>query len=441
MISYEKNLIKILKLSEKEAYNLNHKYIGTEHFLLAILKSNNEIKNILNKYSIDYENIYNEIKKIKIKSKTNNLIYTPLLKRLLIISNESGIVNTKNLFIKLLENGEGIAFSLINNNIDIRKIYKELLNYNNLQYGINLNKNIREERLIGRKKEFNEIIEILSRKNKSNPILVGKAGVGKTALIEELAYKINKKEVPKNLLNKQIISINISELLSGTRYRGEFEEKLNNIIKEFEVNNNLILFIDEIHLIVGAGSAEGAIDAANILKPALARNKIKCIGATTEEEYNKSIVKDKALNRRFHKVIINEPTIEETINILNKSKKYYEKYHNVHINKKQIELIVNLSNKYLKEKYNPDKSFDLLDKICTKTKLLNNDYSNNTRLKIEKLQKEKYQLLKNKQFKKAIDINKKIINIKNNKSIINVNNKLIENCFDITENNLGFKTS
>ncbi len=446
MINYDYELIKILKGSEIEANNLNYKYIGTEHFILSILKNSNEIKKICNKYNLTYDIFFNEVKNIKVKSNTDILLYTPLFKRILLMSCEDNIINSKKVFLRLIENGEGIAFTILNNlNIDIRKLYKDLINDNKITYGINLNEEnkLYHENVIAREKELNEIIEILCRKNKNNPILIGPAGVGKTALVEELAYRINEKKVPEELLNKKIISVNLAELISGTRYRGEFEEKMQVLIKEFESNPNLILFIDEIHTLVGAGGAEGAIDASNIMKPYLARNKIKCIGATTLEEYNKTILVDKALNRRFYKIEINEPSINDTIDILKNTKKYYEDFHHVSINNDQIKLIVNLSHKYLKNKYEPDKSLDILDKICTKAKLLNDNKNNYIKdLKIKELLNEKENSIRNKNFKKATKINNEIKKLRAKKDKISVSNTFIKECFDIKNNNyIGFKTN
>ena len=448
MITYDNELIKYLKNSEIEAINLNYKYVGTEHFILSILKNDNDIKKICNKLNLTYDNFYNEVKSIKLKSKSNIILYTPLLKRILLMSSEDGKVTVKKVFCRLIENGEGIAFTILSNlNIDIRKLYKELNDSNNkLSYGINLNEEnkLYHEKVICREKEINEIIEILCRKNKNNPILIGPAGVGKTAIVEELAYRINEKKVPDELLNKKIISINLAELISGTRYRGEFEEKMQNMIKEFESNPNLILFIDEIHTLVGAGGAEGAIDASNIMKPYLARNKLKCIGATTNEEYNKSILNDKALNRRFYPIEIKEPSFNETIDILKNTKKYYEDYHNVSINNEQIKLIVTLSKKYLKNKFEPDKSLDILDKICTKAKLMNYKEKNDKKnLKLNSLLKEKEKSIKNKDFKNATKLNNEIIKLKSKSNKIIVNNMFIKDCFNIENSNynIGFKTN
>lgn len=442
MNKYNETLIKILKCSEKEALNLNHQYIGTEHFILSILKIDNEIKDILNNSNITYNKYLNEINKLMINNKKNDLIsYTPLFKKILISLNKNKDITSKDVFIEILEYGEGIGITILNNlNIDLNKLYNELINKNDYEYGINLNEYVKNkdyEPITGREKELENLIEILLRKNKNNPLLIGEPGIGKTALVESLAYKINNKDVPNELLNKKIISINISKIVSGTRYRGEFEEKLHKLIEHFEQNNNLIIFFDEIHTIVGAGGAEGAIDASNIIKPYIARNKLKIIGATTTKEYYKSIYNDGALNRRFQTITIKEPSEQETLNILLNSKKYYEKYHNVHITNKQLETIVKLSTKYIKDKYNPDKSLDMLDKICSKIKYKSYNTTNN--IKIDELEKQKLIFIKSKEYKKAKQISNKINN--HNTFKIKLDNDTIYESFNITKKNtFGFSS-
>lgn len=413
MIEYDENLIKALKQSEKEAIKLKHNFIGTEHLIIGVLSINNEISNILKK-EINKKEYIKEINKyIKKDSKITIPSYTPLLKKIILESVKDNKITLKNVLLNIIKNNDGIAITILNNqNIDINKIYKKLLNETNLKYGINLNNKVKNQtyNITGRDKELNELIEALCKKDKSNAILIGEAGVGKTAIVEALAKKINNNDVPEYLKNKQIIELTMSSIVSGTRYRGEFEEKIEKIISEFESNEDLILFIDEIHTMVGAGGAEGAIDASNILKPYLARNKIKCIGATTVNEYSKTISKDKALNRRFQIIKVNEPTKEETLNILKNTKKYYEKYHNVKINNKDLKFIIEITDKD-KTKKNPDKSLELLDLLCTKTKI------NDTTIKKEtnKLLTTKIELLKNKKFKEAKSIDKKINNLKINK--------------------------
>lgn len=442
MSKYNETLIKILKSSEKEALNLNHQYIGTEHFILSILKIDNEIKDILNNSNITYNNYLNEINKLMINNKKSNLIsYTPLFKKILISQNKNKDITPKDVFIEILEYGEGIGITILNNlNINLNKLYNELINKNDYEYGINLNEYVKNkdyEPITGREKELENLIEILLRKNKNNPLLIGEPGIGKTALVESLAYKINNKDVPNELLNKKIISINISKIVSGTRYRGEFEEKLHKLIEHFEQNSNLIIFFDEIHTIVGAGRAEGAIDASNIIKPYIARNKLKIIGATTTKEYYKSIYNDGALNRRFQTIVLKEPTPQETLNILLNSKKYYEKYHNVHITNKQLKTIVDLSTKYIKDRYNPDKSLDMLDKICSKIKY--KSYSTSNNIKINELERQKLIFIKNKDYKKAKQISNKINN--HNTFKIKLDNNTIYESFNIAKKNtFGFSS-
>lgn len=372
-----KEVILIAGLEMKE---LKHPYIGSEHLLLGILKHNNIISRKLKNYNLTYNKFKEEIIKTigKGTKESKYLLYTPLLKRILNNVSDYKEVTVKDLFNSLLSEGDGIAIRLlISMNIDIDKLInikekpkKELKIIN--KYGINLNEkalNNEIDPVIGREKETERLIEILSRRCKNNPILVGKAGVGKTAIVENLSRKIINGEVPLFLRNKKIISIDLSSLVAGTKYRGEFEEKINRLIKEVELNDDIILFIDEVHCIVGAGGAEGAIDASNILKPALARGKIRLIGATTTDEYKKYIEKDEALKRRFQNIEILEPTKNMTKKILYKLKPLYEKYHNVIIDNKIIDYIVNQSDKYIKDRCEPDKSIDILDEVCAKTSL------------------------------------------------------------------------
>lgn len=437
MIEYDENLIKVLKQSEREAIKLKHNFIGTEHLIIGVLSLNNDISNILKK-EINKKNFIKDINKyIKKDTKITIPSYTPLLKKIILDSVEDNTITLKNVLLNIIKNNDGIAITILNNqNVNINKIYKKLLNETKLKYGVNLNEKVktRDYNITGRDKELNELIEALCKKDKSNAILIGEAGVGKTAIVEALAIKINNDDVPDILKNKQIIELTMSSIVSGTRYRGEFEEKIEKIINEFENNEELILFIDEIHTMVGAGGAEGAIDASNILKPYLARNKIKCIGATTINEYNRTISKDKALNRRFQIIKVNEPTNEETLNILKNTKKYYEKFHNVKITNKDLKFIIDTTSKD-KTKMNPDKSLELLDLLCTKTKI------NNTSIKEEtnKLLTIKIDLLKNKKFKEAKFIDKKINNLKLNKLKLDKTN--IKESFNINSYThfIGFK--
>ena len=389
--NFEESARKVLVSAKEEMMNLNHPYVSSEHLLLAILKRDNDVSIKLKQYKLTYKIFKEEvIKAIGIGSKQSEFfLYTPLLKRVIenasvdAKDNNDGIVTINHLFESLLEEGEGVAIRiLISMNIDIDDLYNSFsyrLNTSKSnkkllleELGIDLNKKALKGKLdpvVGRDKEIKRVLEILTRRTKNNPILIGDAGVGKTAIVEELANMIVRGDAPLSLRNKRIISLDMGSCVAGTKYRGEFEERVNKILKEIEENNNIILFIDEIHTLVGAGGAEGAIDASNIFKPALARGTLHCIGATTVSEYKKYIEEDSALERRFQKVYIEEPDKKTTIDILNNLKDIYIGYHNVTIEKDIIELIVNLSAKYIHNRHEPDRSIDILDEVCAKASL------------------------------------------------------------------------
>ena len=379
------NLKDILTESERERFKLKHPYVGSEHLFLAMLKSKNELSSYLKKYNVTYSTFKNELINVVghcTKDNPSNL-YTPLLRK--IIKRYESKNNTSSditipLFISILDEGEGIAIRiLLKMNIDLDEIYfklKENTKINEMEVsskiGILLNNSVnKEERVIGRDEEINKIILTLTRKKKCNPILLGNAGVGKSAIVEELTRRIIKGLVPEKLKNNKVIMIEMGSLISGTKYRGEFEERLNNLIREVINNKKTILFIDEIHTMIGAGGAEGAINAGDILKPYLARGDIKCIGATTEKEYNNSILKDKALARRFDVINVNEPNKEEMKELLYGIKKEYEQFHGIKISNSSLDEIVELSDCYLKNLSNPDKSIDLLDSSCAYAKMNN----------------------------------------------------------------------
>ena len=435
---------KILKDAEEERKNLSHPYVGSEHLLLAILKNKSKTKEILEDYGLTYKKFRQELIDIVGIPKKNievNL-YTPLLKRILSSAlsdakeNNKGVVTESHLIVALLDEGEGIAIRImIGMNINIDDLYDELrvkpqdIKKEKLEIfniGRVLNDRVDEfDEVIGRDKEINEVIEVLLRKKKSNPLLIGPAGVGKTAIVEELAKRINAKDVPFPLLNKKIIDLPMGDLVSGTKYRGEFEERLTKIIKEVIKNKDIILFIDEVHTMVNAGGAEGAINAGDILKPYLARGELKVIGATTTEEYERFIAKDKALERRFETIFVKEPTLDETKEILLGLKSSYENHHNIKITNKNIDDIVFLANKYLFKKKNPDKTIDLLDSICAYVKRKNILKEDLIALeqKVEALTKQKEKYVLDNLFDKALDtclklneIEQEINALKQNKS-------------------------
>ena len=403
---------KALTIAKEDMNNLKHPFVGSEHLLLGILSLKNDLTKKLKKYNLTYKSFKDELIKIVGTGKENNnwYLYTPLLKRVLervvIDSKETNEeITITNLFLSILNEGEGVAYRLLlGMNIDVEKIYcdistnvkrkrtKKLLIE---EIGVDLNKEVKKNNIdpvYGRDNETNRLIEVLSRRTKNNPVLVGNAGVGKTAIVENLSRKIVNSDVPRNLLNKRIISLDMGSLISGTKYRGEFEEKLKKIINEVIDNDDIILFIDEIHTIRGAGGAEGAVDASNILKPFLARGKVRIIGSTTISEYTKYIENDKALDRRFQKILVEEPNKKNLKNILSNLKEIYESYHGVIIDDEIIDEIINLSSKYIYDRYEPDRSIDVLDEVSSKVSLR-----------------------ETKEEKELIKLNKDIINIKNKK--------------------------
>ena len=407
----------ILTHAKKEMYELKHPYIGSEHLLLAILKGKNDISKKLLEYNLNYDKFKSEIIKVVGKGTKESewFLYTPLLKRIIenaILDskdNNSGNVTVEHLFSSMLEEGEGVAIRImLGMNIDLEELYNEF-SYKLVskprgkknkkllleELGVDLTEKALKGELdpvIGRDKEIKRVLEILSRRTKNNPLLIGEAGVGKTAIVEELSKMISTGDVPMSLKNKRIISLDMATTVAGTKYRGEFEERIRKILKEIEENDDIILFIDEIHTLVGAGGAEGAIDASNIFKPALARGKLRCIGATTIDEYKKFIESDGALERRFQKVLVEIPNKKVVRDILMKLKGIYEKFHLVKISDEIIDLIIELSEKYIYDRNQPDKAIDLLDEVCAKVSLTESKEFK----KYNSLNKELKEVLKNK---------------------------------------------
>ena len=420
---------KVLINARKEMYELKHPYIGSEHLLLAILKDKNSVSKKLEQYKLTYDILKQEIIKIVgVGSRESEwFLYTPLLKRIIENAiadskeNNNSNVTIEHLFTGILEEGEGVAIRImLGMNIDIEELYNDfsikLISKSRTkknkkllleELGIDLTKKALNNELdpvIGRDKEIKRVLEILSRRTKNNPILIGEAGVGKTAIVEELSKMIVSGNVPISLKNKRIISLDMASTVAGTKYRGEFEERIRKILKEIEENEDIILFIDEIHTLVGAGGAEGAIDASNIFKPALARGKLRCIGATTTDEYKKYIEADGALERRFQKLIIETPNKKVVKNILMNLKEIYEQFHMVKLDEEIIDLIIDLSEKYIYDRNQPDKSIDLLDEVCAKVSLTESKELkkyNVLNLELKNILKEKNEAIVNNLFDKA----------------------------------------
>ncbi len=363
----------IFELSVMEAKMLGHNYVGTEHMLLALLKEKECIGcRILMEKGIDYNLVFKEI---------INLLGGNNAGKEANQSGNVGSMNSQNQDIPTLE-----------------------------QYGTDLTKEARENRLdpvIGRNKEVERIIQILSRRTKNNPVLIGDPGVGKTAIIEGLAQKIISGDIPSTLQNKRIMTLEMGNLLAGAKYRGEFEDRVKKIVEELKANKDIIIFIDELHNLAGAGGAEGAIDASNIMKPALARGEIQVIGATTIDEYRKHIEKDSALERRFQTVMVDEPNTEDSVKILYGLRDRYEAHHKVKITDEAIKAAVELSHRYITDRYLPDKAIDLIDEASSRVRLrkyMEPDDIKELKDKLAKIAMEKEEAVANQNFEKAAKI-------------------------------------
>ncbi|MGL4741423.1 MAG: ATP-dependent Clp protease ATP-binding subunit [Sarcina sp.] len=400
---------KVIEESKNISKELKHGYVGTEHLLLGLYRAHTRSRKFLEDIEILENDVLELIKSyIGIGDFEYNLLDIPFTPRSKKILDESVLESRKNggqysspehILLTLLKDKEGVAYIILYNlNANFTKLRKSLKDYLNedifiseikrkeegrkkrekkdipilLKYGVDLTAKACEKELdpvIGREEETQRVLEILCRRTKNNPCLIGEPGVGKTAIVEGLAQKIIEGNIPANLRDKVIVSLDLTSMVAGAKYRGEFEDRLKNVIKELKKNPDVILFIDEIHTIVGAGGAEGAIDASNILKPALARGEIQCIGATTIDEYRKHIEKDTALERRFQPVTVGEPTKNETILILKGLRDNYEKHHNVKILDEAINAAVDLSVKYINDRFLPDKAIDLIDEGAAKVRI------------------------------------------------------------------------
>lgn len=422
----------VIKLAKKEAQRLNHNYLGTEHVLLGLLKLGQGVAvNVLRNLNIDFETVRNEVEKLVGYGPEIQVYGDPALtgkvKKVFEYANEEAAnlnhnyVGTEHLLLGLLRQTDGVAAQVLENlNVNLKEVRKEVLKELetfNLQlppiggaanppptsqggtgsggghskgyekaapspgidkmpalkaYGHDLTEMCREGKMdpvIGRKEEVERLILILCRRRKNNPVLVGEAGVGKTAIVEGLAQAIVKGEVPDNLRKKRLITLDLALMIAGTKYRGQFEERIKAVMDEIRKNGNVLLFIDELHTIVGAGAAEGAIDASNILKPALSRGEIQCIGATTIDEYRKHIEKDAALERRFQKIIVQPPSVEDTVEILSGLKTKYEEHHKCLYTPQALRAAAVLSDRYIHGRFLPDKAIDLLDEAGAKMRI------------------------------------------------------------------------
>ncbi len=395
---------RVLVLAQKEAKQLQHAFVGTEHILLGLIKDGEGIaaKTLLS-FGVDLDSVRSEIEKLIGESDqqavSQEVNYTPRAKKVIELAIEEGqslghnYVGTEHLLLGLIREGEGVAAQVLANlGVDLggtRKSVLALLGGNDSsfpeengksnsttptvdQFGRDLTKLAREGKLdpvIGRETEIERVIQVLSRRTKNNPCLIGEPGVGKTAVAEGLAQRIIEGNVPETLKDKRVSSLELAAVVAGTKYRGEFEERLRKLMDELRSAGNVIVFIDELHTLIGAGAAEGAIDASNILKPALARGELQAIGATTLDEYRKHIERDPALERRFQPITVGEPSVEESLEILKGLRDRYEAHHRVKITDEALDAAVNLSDRYISDRFLPDKAIDLVDEAASRVRM------------------------------------------------------------------------
>ncbi|MBU5487212.1 ATP-dependent Clp protease ATP-binding subunit [Clostridium sp. MSJ-8] len=398
----------VILAAQKESQEFKHGYIGTEHILLGIIDENGYAKELLSKYGIEYDNIREMIEEClgrgDVIMPKGELLLTPRTKRLF---DESFIeakklnhnyVSPEHLLLALVKEDDGVAYTILTRlGLDFKELKKELFMFlsgkedDQLKEEDRVNDAIKEtntpvlnkfsrdltqlalegglDPVIGRREENERVLEILCRRIKNNPCLIGEPGVGKTAVVEGLAQRIAEGNVPEMLQDKRLVCLDISSMVAGAKYRGEFEDRLKKVMEEIKGNPDIIVFIDEIHTIIGAGGAEGAIDASNILKPALARGEIQCIGATTIDEYRKHIEKDSALERRFQPIMVGEPSKEETYEMLKGLRDKYEAHHKVKITDEALRAAVDMSDRYITDRFMPDKAIDLIDEAAAKIRI------------------------------------------------------------------------
>lgn len=455
--SYTTSANQVLEIAREQAQNFHHRLIGTEHVLLAmVIESDGEAGKNLRAWGATPKAIREEIERYTGYGSAGKTSYMQMSPRLSMVLAYAGTlaeregsakIKTCHILLGMVLNEQILASVILRNlNIDLDGLRNDILHslgedeqdmdendqddnswssFNGSeestsrnsstptldQVSVNLNERAENgeiDPVIGRDREVARVVEILSRRNKNNPVLIGEPGVGKTAVAEAIASAIVAKKVPHDLLKKQVVSLDLGGLVAGTKYRGEFEDRMKKIIKEITENGNIILFVDEMHTLIGAGGAEGSIDAANILKPSLARGDIQMIGATTFDEYQKYVEKDQALARRFQIVRLNEPSRDETLAILNGLKPKYEKFHHVKISNSALENAIDLSSRYISDRYLPDKAIDLIDEASAAVKIKSGKGSNNQLLQlndqIEKIIGEKNHAAVNQNFAKAAQL-------------------------------------
>ena len=476
---FTEKAIKVIMLAQEEARRLGHNFVGTEQILLGLIGEGTGVAaKVLKSLGVNLKDSRIEVEKIIGRGSgfvAVEIPFTPRAKRVLELSLEEArqlghnYIGTEHLLLGLIREGEGVAARVLENlNIDLTKVRTQVIRMlgetaevgtgtnttkGNLktatldEFGTNLTKLASESKLdpvVGRHSEIDRVVQILGRRTKNNPVLIGEPGVGKTAIAEGLAQRIQTGDIPDILEDKRVLTLDIGLLVAGTKYRGEFEERLKKIMEEIKSAGNVILVIDEVHTLIGAGAAEGAIDAANILKPALARGELQCIGATTLDEYRKHIERDAALERRFQPVMVGEPSIADTIEILKGLRERYEQHHRLKITDDALEAAAHLGDRYISDRFLPDKAIDLIDEAGSRVRLINSKLPPEAKQidkELRQIQKQKEESVRDQNFDKAgalrekeIELSAKIKELLENKKESSEKND-ISNAKETTENN------
>ncbi len=465
---FTEKAIKVIMLAQEEARRLGHNFVGTEQILLGLIGEGTGVAaKVLKTLGVNLKDSRIEVEKIIGRGSgfvAVEIPFTPRAKRVLELSLEEArqlghnYIGTEHLLLGLIREGEGVAARVLENlGIDLTKVRTQVIrmlgetaevgtggsspNKGNLktatldEFGTNLTKLASESKLdpvVGRHDEIDRVVQILGRRTKNNPVLIGEPGVGKTAIAEGLAQRIQLGEIPDILEDKRVLTLDIGLLVAGTKYRGEFEERLKKIMEEIKSAGNVILVIDEVHTLIGAGAAEGAIDAANILKPALARGELQCIGATTLDEYRKHIERDAALERRFQPVMVGEPSIEDTIEILKGLRERYEQHHRLKITDEALEAAAHLGDRYISDRFLPDKAIDLIDEAGSRVRLISSKLPPEAKQidkELRQVQKQKEESVRDQNFDQAGQLREKEIELSSKIK------ELLENKKEISEQN------
>ncbi len=442
---FTEKAIKVIMLAQEEARRLGHNFVGTEQILLGLIGEGTGVAaKVLKSLGVNLKDSRIEVEKIIGRGSgfvAVEIPFTPRAKRVLELSLEEArqlghnYIGTEHLLLGLIREGEGVAARVLENlGIDLTKVRTQVIRMlgetaevgsgsgtgkGNVktatldEFGTNLTKLASESKLdpvVGRHDEIDRVVQILGRRTKNNPVLIGEPGVGKTAIAEGLAQRIQQGEIPDILEEKRVLTLDIGLLVAGTKYRGEFEERLKKIMEEIKSAGNVILVIDEVHTLIGAGAAEGAIDAANILKPALARGELQCIGATTLDEYRKHIERDAALERRFQPVMVGEPSIDDTIEILRGLRERYEQHHRLKITDEALEAAAHLGDRYISDRFLPDKAIDLIDEAGSRVRLINSKLPPEAKQidkELREVQKQKEEAVRDQNFDQASQLRDK----------------------------------